>query len=305
MKRWIVFSFFIATCFILSHLVTHLYPGERVEKDIPILPSDKIERIISLSVSSTLVLSDLGLEDKIIGLNESQYNPPQLKEKTKVAYKWELPNIEAILSLRPDLVIGHKREIELLKGLGIPVYEFWAWGGGLGGIIELTRDIGRITGKLKEAERIAKEMESIRREIVEKTKDIEYKPKVYFEYGTGRIGQSCGPKSLAHELITLAGGENIAQDSPAGCPILNPEYIIEANPDIIIIEERNPDFGLKRWDYSKIIDEVRKRPGWQNIKAVEEDKIFISPFYFTYFVPRCIEGLEQFAQWFHPEVFTE
>jgi iron complex transport system substrate-binding protein len=80
------------------------------------------ERIVSLAPSNTEILFALGLEDKIVGVTDYCNYPEAAKFKDKVGGYSE-PNIEKIVSLRPDLILGtdiHQKAIEELETLGVP-----------------------------------------------------------------------------------------------------------------------------------------------------------------------------------------
>ena len=114
------------------------------------------------------------------------------------------------------------------------------------------------------------------------------RPLVYFEAHS--LGKSRGPGCLTHDLITRAEGINIAEESSVSFPLLSQEYIITKNPDIIIVEE-----------YGATPEEIKRRDGWQNIKAVKSGSIFVSRGYYTGYTPRCLDGLEKYAGWFYEQ----
>lgn len=288
-KKWLGMVFLIGISFFFSHLLS-------LHSEIPEIknencPPKKIERIISASSIFTQILYDLGVEDKIVGVSKSSLNPPGAEKKVQIGRSFGHLNIETILSLQPDIVFCWKGDASILKEKGLCVF-FHKGTCDIKKIIELVKEVGKIVGKEKRAEEIAENMEMRVKEIVERIKNIKKKPLVYFEGYS--IGSTRGPGSLTHELITLAGGENLAKDTKTPFPLLSQEYIIAKNPDIIIVEE----YGAK-------IEDIKRRPGWQNIKAIKNNKIYKSRIYFTNYTPRCIEGLEQFARWFHPEVFEK
>ena len=92
----------------------------------------------------------------------------------------------------------------------------------------------------------------------------------------------------------MAGGINLAADEPVRYPILNSEYIIDRNPDIIVIVS-----------YGASINEVKNRDGWGNMTAVKNNKIYQIDTNWITCNPRLILGLDQFAKWFHPDKFGE
>ncbi|HEC68965.1 MAG TPA: ABC transporter substrate-binding protein [Candidatus Omnitrophica bacterium] len=285
MKRWTALIFFIFLAFLASYLF--LYSIKHEAKNI--IP-ERIERIVSLNVAATEILLDLGLKDKIVGVSFSGSNPEAVKDKPKVGKGFGNVNVEKVLALRPDIVFAYKGDASVLKEKGIPVFVVDT--SNLEEVISLIKDIGKAVGKGREAYKIVKRMRDRIDEIRRKLKDVKFYPLVYFEAGSP--GYTRGRGSLTHDLIALAGGKNLARNEPVVFPILSQEYIIAENPDIIVAEE----YGAK-------IEEIKKRDGWQNIKAVRNNRIYKAPVYFTNYTPRCIEGLEQFARWFHSEVFNE
>jgi len=270
--------------FLFSYFVSSISTRQELGDSIPA----KIERIISLNVAATEVLVELGLEDKIVGVSSSKGVPETVKGKPKAGRGFGDVNIEAVLVLRPDIVFVHKQDAQVLKEKGIPVFIVETCN--LREVISLVRRIGEKTDKEREAYEIADRMENRINKIQEELGDIKFRPLVYFE--SGSIGRTRASGTLTHDLITLAGGENLAKDEPVSFPLLSNEYIITRNPDIIIIE-----------DYGVSIEGIKKRDGWQDIKAIKNDKVFTAPVYYTNYTPRCIEGLEQFAWWFHSEIF--
>lgn len=286
--KWLGIILLIGTAFFSSYILGLRSEILKKERCIP----KKIERIVSANNVFTQILYDLGLEDKIVGVSISSINPPGAEKKIQIGRSFGHLNIETVISLEPDIVFCWKGDAPVLKEKGLCVFFREDGAYSVKKIIELVKDVGKVVGREKQAERIAKEMERRVRKVVNKTKDIKKRPLVYFEAGS--IGSTRGPGSLTHDLITLAGGENLAKNEPVAFPLISQEYIIAKDPDIIIVEE-----------YGTTTEEIRKRDGWQSIKAVRNNKIYRSPVYFTNYTPRCIEGLEQFARWFHPDVFKE
>lgn len=285
MKKWLGLISLIFLAFCVSYLASN-----STEKRRDVTLTGNIERIVSLNAAATQILVDLGLEDKIVGVNNTFSNPAQVREKPKVGRGFGNINIEAILGLAPDIVFAYNSDIRILRERGINVFVVNTCN--LNDVVELVIDIGRVVNREPEARAIARQMQKRIDEIRKKLERVKYQPVVYFEAGS--IGRTRAPGSLTHDLITMAKGINLAKDEPAPFPLISNEYIIEKDPDIIILEE-----------YGASVEEVKKRDGWQNIKAVKDNKIFISLAIYTNYTPKCIEGLEQCARWFHPEVFEK
>ena len=96
-------------------------------------------------------------------------------------------------------------------------------------------------------------------------------------------------------MITLSGGKNIAASLP-GWVKISPEFVAEAEPDIIIIPIGAMNLGEK----SKIKENISQRPGWSNIPAIKTQNIFIvNEDLFYRAGPRLIDGLELLYEIFH------
>jgi iron complex transport system substrate-binding protein len=86
--------------------------------------------------------------------------------------------------------------------------------------------------------------------------------RVYFEVNQGPY--AAGEASFIGETLTRLGVKNIVPATLGPFPKLNPEYVVRANPDVILIGERSAG-GLTA------------RPGWQGMRAVREQRICIFP----------------------------
>lgn len=119
------------------------------------------KRIISLVPSQTELLFDLGLDDEVVGITKFCIHPAdQFISKTKIGGTKKL-NLELIRSLRPDLIIGNKEENsrEQIEEL---MAEFPVWMSDIKDLddsLEMIAGIGDITGRVEEAQKMAKQIE--------------------------------------------------------------------------------------------------------------------------------------------------
>ena len=86
--------------------------------------------------------------------------------------------------------------------------------------------------------------------------------RVYFEVNQGPY--AAGESSFIGETLTRLGAKNIVPAKLGPFPKLNPEFIVRANPDLIMIGQRSAD-GLAA------------RPGWQSMRALREQRVCIFP----------------------------
>jgi len=254
------------------------------------------ERIIVLTPGYVETLYAIGCGDKIVGVDnrtaEDGY-PPEVHQKPTVGKAWN-PSIEKIIELNPDLIIAYpysRNAISSLEGK-IPIY-YVVYEKSLEDIMDGIRTVGLLTNHLKEAKSIIFNMQIHINEIVNKTKGLNrtMRPLVYFET-SDVIGKCAGPNTLGNDLIYKAGGINIAADEPVSYPILSSEYIIKKNPDVILIE----------WYTKTTVDDVKKRPGWDSINAVKNNRVYkLSKI--SGVGPRAWMVLEEIAHDLHPELF--
>ena len=97
---------------------------------------------------------------------------------------------------------------------------------------------------------------------------------------------------MADELIALAAGENIYGTNVSKYPTPSLEFIVESNPDIVIVENQS----------SKTNDDIADWIG-SGVSAVDQGKIYRIDGAWVTACPRVVDALEQFAQWFYPELF--
>ena len=255
------------------------------------------QRIVSLAPSNTEILFALGLGDKVIAVTDMCDYPEEAKTKPKLS-GFE-PSIEFIVGLNPDLVlaIGEYPElISKLEAVGLAVVALRPRG--IGGIIANIELIGRVTGTEKEARVLAANLTQRVEAITSHTEAISSRPRVFYVVSVDP-DPSCpwtaGPGSFIDELITLAGGQNIAHEVLAPWVQLSVEHILSADPEVIIVA--NGKHGLS-------IEDVSRIPGWNSMTAAKRGAIYeVDSDLGTRPGPRIVQGLEQMARIIHPKLF--
>ena len=250
------------------------------------------ERIVSIASAATETLYAIGCGDKIVGVDKYSDYPPEAKDKPQVGTGSKL-NVEKVLGLKPDLVVAwwfNRRAIKTLEDKGVTVVAINPKT--VDGVMDTVRMLGLATGHLKEAEKLISEMQNKIKEVSTKVKSIpkEKRPLVYYELYTPM--KTTGPGTFTDELIRMAGGINIAAEEPVRYPVLSAEYIIERNPDIIVVASGGAS-----------ADEIKARAGWQNIKAVKNNRVYTIDRHLVTSNPRIVKGLEQFCRWFYPDLW--
>lgn len=249
------------------------------------------ERIVSLAPSTTELIYALGAGNKVVGVTDYDNYPPEVEDITKVG-GFKGPNIEAITAQNPDIVLAStqsgQEEMETLENMGIPVVMIEAKD--IEGIYESIRLLAQITGTNEKSQEIINEMESKISEIKDKVEDL---PTIDVFYLVSFDGNwTAGKGTFIDELITLAGGKNVAQDVD-GWAQYSVEELVKNNPDAIIT---SPHAGN--------VKDIEKAEGYKDINAVKNGNIFVisNDDIIARASNRIVLGLEEIAKFLHPEV---
>ncbi|MBW1997367.1 MAG: cobalamin-binding protein [Deltaproteobacteria bacterium] len=255
-------------------------------------------RIISLAPSLTEILYSLGLGGKVIGVTTFSHYPPEARKKPKVGSYINL-NVEKIISLSPDLVVGtvdgnEPGVVEILEQAGIRVYIV-----NPRNVEELLETIVRVGEVCGVPERAGRLVAGLKRRVsgIEETTRSLRKPLVFLQINIKPI-MTVNRHTFHHDLIRLAGGVNMAAEGKVTYPRISIEEVIRRRPEVILISsmERSGQFEKARQEWLK----------WTTIPAVRDGRVYlIDSDLIDRPSPRFIEGLELMAELIHPEVNWE
>ncbi|MFV1964758.1 MAG: ABC transporter substrate-binding protein [Pirellulaceae bacterium] len=248
-------------------------------------------RIVSVAPSVTEMLFALGVEDCVVGVTDRCDYPPAARNLESVG-GFGAPNMEKLLALSPDLVIGTSLQrndmAESLRRSGIRVLRVKT--DNFSEMFETLRMIGKEVGKARRADEIVAAMQAKLQAIAEEHQEIpvDRRPRVFVELWNDPI-TTAGKGSFVDELISRAGGSNVAHDLGSAYPIVNPEKVVEWNPDVIVL-------GYMNQQRPKEV--LANRIGWGEVEAVRTGNIIndISPDYLLRPGPRLIEGVKMLSQ---------
>lgn len=252
------------------------------------------QRIISLAPSITEILYALGVGESVVGVTEFCDYPPEAKTKPHVGDS--RPNLEAIIGLKPDLVLAmqvvRNDVLETLEQLKIPLFIMEA--PSIERIYSHIRTLGRMVERTKEANALATTMRREVQGVADKTRVLTRPRVLYVLYNQPFI--TVGPGSFIHQLIELAGGENIASDVDSAYPRLSMEVVVQKDPEILVfpamVQEGVSEAELARW----------KR--WPTLTAVKTGRLHHVPWaLLSRPGPRIGKGLFHLAKVIHPNVF--
>jgi iron complex transport system substrate-binding protein len=256
------------------------------------------QKIVSLAPNITEILFDLGLDKEIVGVSIHCNFPEKAKTKVQVGSYISL-DFERVVSLKPDLIIatgaGNTRDmVERLETLGFPTYVIFPKN--FNDVLNSIGHLSRVVDREGEGTKIIQDMERRKKRVVELAQGLP-RPKVLLQIGEAPL-VTVGRNSFGDDLISLAGGENIAGNEKEMYPRLGMEEILKRSPEVILISSMNP-----KGDYEKIIREWSR---WKMIPAVRNGRIhLIDSDLIDRPSPRIINGLEEIARRLHPEGFKK
>jgi iron complex transport system substrate-binding protein len=241
------------------------------------------QRIVSLLPSLTESVCALGQCQRLVGVDRYSNYPQSVRALPQVGGGLD-PNIEAIVALRPDVVLMAMSTPvgERLQSLGIKVVALEPKNHA--DVHRVLEKIGQLLG-VPDAQRVWREIDAGVSAAVQSLPASVRKSRIYFEVNSAPYAAS--EASFIGETLTRLGVENIVSAKLGPFPKLNPEYVVRANPDLIMVGDHNYA-GLEG------------RPGWSGIRAIREHRVCVfSPVQSDVVVrpgPRMAEGARLMAQ---------
>lgn len=261
------------------------------------------QRIISLAPSITETVFALGLSKQIIAVSRNCDFPAEANKRIKIDGFPE-PNLESILQLQPDLVIllkGNNKIENQLHQLNIKTLS--VSNRTLEGIKQAIFNIGLQTGKQAEAEQLLTKIQQDIDFIQQKTTALK-KPRVMVSISHNQDSKAidsvyiAGQNDFYNDLIELAGGSNVYQETYIQVPTFSIESILQTNPEVII------DIFPEDDDHQFDLEQIQQQ--WsqlEHVHAVQQKRVhIIEADYATIPGPRITLLLREMARLIHPEI---
>jgi iron complex transport system substrate-binding protein len=218
------------------------------------------QRIVSILPSLTETVCELQQCHRLVGVDRYSNWPSAIESLPRVGGGID-PNIEAIVALRPDVVLValSSRGSERLEALGLKVVALEP---------KTHADVQRVMGTVaqvlglppQEAGRLWRHIDAAVSAAAQSLPPEVRRTRVYFE--VNRAPYAAGAASFIGETLARLGAQNIVPAALGPFPKLNPEFVVRANPDVIMVGARNAD-GMT------------DRPGWKRIRAVSEGRLCV------------------------------
>lgn len=214
------------------------------------------QRIVSLLPSVTESLCALDGCARLVGVDALSNQPPAIAALPRVG-KWPTPSVEAIVRLRPDVVLMAYSPplIAQLAQFGIPVLALEAHD--TAGMHAQWRTLDALLQQTRADALIARVQAGVDR-VARRARDQAGRS-VYFEVDA--TPYAAGPNSFIGELLAQLGARNIVPSALGPFPRLMPEFIVRQNPQLIIHTPQTPAGAFAQ------------RPGWRAIDAVRSGRI--------------------------------
>lgn len=306
MKR---FSQLFLVLTLLAAVVAGCTPGAQMPTAGPITLTDGLgrevtlaapaQKIVSMAPSNTEILYAVSAGDQLVGRDEFSNYPEAAAAVQSIGGSMGDYNFEQIVSLKPDLVLAAEintpEQVKALEDLGLTVY-YLKNPLDMEGMYTNLQLVGQLTGQTPEATALVDSLKQRVEAAQAKVANATVKPKVFYELdGTDAAKPwTSGSGTFIDQLISMAGGENVAASLDGAWGQISEEALLVANPEFILLGDAA---------YGTTAEQVSARAGWEAIQAVQRGQIV--PFNDDTVSrpgPRLVDALEELVRILHPEL---
>jgi iron complex transport system substrate-binding protein len=257
-------------------------------------------RVVSIIPATTEMLFAMGAGDRVVAVGSYDRFPPEVDALPRVGALLD-PNIERILSLRPDLVVLYGTQTDLrtqMERAGVPYYAYLHRG--LPDITQTIRSLGARVGvdaaATALAARIERQLDDIRTRVARSGR-----PKTLLvfgrEPGTLRNIDASGGVGFLHDMLEAAGGADVLGDTTQQSVMMSTELVLARAPEVII------ELRYARGDTTAASD-LKAWDALPSVPAVRHHRVFmLQGEEFVVPGPRVAAATERIARTLHPELF--
>ncbi len=249
-KAWVLIALL---CSMTAHAVV-IRDDRQQEVNIAKPP----QRIVSLLPSLTEIVCELGQCQKLVGVDRYSNWPDSIAKLPRVGGGLD-PNIESVVALKPDLVLmaTSARGAERFQALGLTVLALEP---------RTHADVQRVMRLVaqaldvpqQDADRVWRHIDAAVSAAAQSVPAKAKGQRVYFEVSRTPYGAS--ESSFIGETLQRLGMRNILPASMGPFPKLNPEFVVRAQPDLIMVGDSN-------------FADMQARPGWPSMRAMREQRV--------------------------------
>ncbi len=264
------------------------------------------QRIVSLAPSCTQIVFAIGEGSKVVGVTTYDNYPYDFSAwvaagNMTIDGGYGTPNMEAIASLQPDLILTdniNDASLPSMRNLGYKVVVLNPTT--INGIYNDISLVGKATGATTEANVVIKNITSTINTISTKIANAHETPmKVFYEIWSGPL-MTTGSTTWINDVISKAGGVNIFDNETQQWPTVASETVVYLNPDAIFLPTemgQTPFYGS--------VAQVKATPGWNTISAVQNNMVYvINGDLFAEAGPRVADCVYAVASDLYPQLFN-
>ncbi len=230
----------------------------RDDRQVDVTVAKTPQRIVSLLPSLTETVCALGQCHKLVGVDRYSNWPDSIAKVPRMGGGLD-PNIESVVAAKPDLVLmsSTARGADRLTALGLTVL-----------VLEprTHADVQRVMRLVAQAldvpraqsDQVWRHIDAAVQAAAQSIPDSAKGQRVYFEVSRAPYGAS--ESSFIGETLQRLGARNILPALLGPFPKINPEFVVRAQPDIIMVGDSH-------------FADMRLRPGWQNMRAMRDQKV--------------------------------
>ena len=251
---------------------------------------DHPHRVVCLVPSVVDIVYALGAGEDVVAISDFTKYPKEALQKPSIGLPLN-PSIEAIIALHPDLVLGSGDMNTLesaghLQRLSIPVFMVDPHGieGIYGSILSLGGALNRETDAHTLVARLRTRVDAVKARVAGQPK-----VRVFMAIWYDPV-MTIGKRAFISELIEAAGGRSVTDDIAQEWPEVSLETIVSRQPDALLLMRGS----------NITPEELKARPGWEHLSAVQLGRVFYTDGRIQYPSPIAFDVLEDLAKQFHP-----
>ena len=251
------------------------------------------ERIVSLTLASDEILLDLINDKRLIGVTYLAKNKDlsNVFDKSERVPNEVVPNTEHIITLKPDLIIVanfiDQDFIKQIEESGIQTLNLYD-PTSIENIAKNIELIGRAVCEKPQARKMAQDLRNKVVSIKSQFGETKYKPTVLYMFPSGF---TAGANTTVGEIIEISGGINLGKKAGlSGNKRLSTEYILEEDPDIIIVNSYNIN-------EDNFVEKIKSDTVFKNLSAIKNDQIYVlKTKHLTTVSQHIVKGIEDLTE---------
>lgn len=229
-------------------------------RGVNVIFSERPQRILSFGSAFTEMIYAMDAQDLIVGVDSTSTYPDAAKSKTNLGSAYSGLDMEKVIALDPDAVITwsyNNDSINKLEARGFKVLAYYPKS--IAAVMDLVQIIGNLTDHAAQATAIYDDMTLRLNAVKAKYVSEDSKPWVYAELQNGK---SPSRNTMTDDLLTLAGGMNINNNTVGASVLMTREAVVAAHPEYVFVEDQSPKTSA--WiasEYNVPVDHVVRLDG--------------------------------------------